>query len=424
MKIQSLPPQTLEAVYTKEFAEQQKSRYLAAVEAYKQHFGGIDGDNFRLFSAPGRTEVGGNHTDHNHGLVLAASVNLDVIAVVEPLSEKKIVLKSEGYPESVIDISDTAVKENEKNTSDALIRGVVKGFINEGYEVGGFKAYTTTTVLKGSGLSSSAAFEVLIGTILSGLYNNGGISPVKIAQIAQYAENVYFGKPSGLMDQMASSVGGFVAIDFKDAESPIIENINVDFDSFEHSLCIIDTKGDHADLTPDYAAIPLEMKQIARHFDVECLRQICREDVMLNLNLLRDKFGDRAVLRALHFFEENERVEKLVHALKKSDFPAFLDSVNESGNSSYKYLQNVYSTKDITHQGLGIALKIAERALARKGACRVHGGGFAGTVQAFVPVEMIKSFKMSIEKIFGAGSCHMLHIRPVGGVEILADEIK
>ena len=236
MKIQSLPPQTFEAVYTKEFAEEQKKRYLAAVEAYKQHFGGIDGDKFRLFSAPGRTEVGGNHTDHNHGLVLAASVNLDVIAVVEPINEQKIVLKSEGYPESVIDISDTAVKESEKNTSDALIRGVVKGFLNEGYNIGGFKAYTTTTVLKGSGLSSSAAFEVLLGTILSGLYNNGGVSPVKIAQIAQYAENVYFGKPSGLMDQMASSVGGFVAIDFKDAESPIIENINVDFDSVEHAL--------------------------------------------------------------------------------------------------------------------------------------------------------------------------------------------
>ena len=418
MKPECLPPQTLENLYTKQCVQEQRSRYLAAVEAYKAHFGGIDEKSFRLFSAPGRTEVGGNHTDHNNGRVLAASVNLDVIAVAEPLNEPKIVLKSEGYPESVIMTEDTEVKESEKNTSDALIRGVVKGFLDNGYNVGGFKAYTTTNVLKGSGLSSSAAFEVLVGTIINSLYNNGMISPVKIAQIAQYAENVYFGKPSGLMDQMASSVGGFVAIDFKDVDSPIIENINVDFESFGHALCIIDTKGDHADLTPDYAAIPEEMKKIAAHFGVSCLRRICREDVILNMNLLRDEAGDRAVLRALHFFEENDRVVKLVHALKNNDFSAFLDSINESGNSSYKYLQNIFSVNDITHQGLGIGLNIAEHALARKGACRVHGGGFAGTIQAFVPVEMLKAFKLSIEKIFGAGSCHLLHIRPVGGVEV------
>ena len=422
MKLECLPPQTIETLYTKELAAQQKERYISAVKAYEQHFGGIG--EFRLFSAPGRTEVGGNHTDHNNGRVLAASVNLDIIAVAEAIDEPRIILKSEGYPEISVSVEDTEVRESEKNTSDALIRGIVKGFLNNGYRVGGFKAYTTTTVLKGSGLSSSAAFEVLVGTILNRLYNGGNVNPIKIAQIARYAENVYFGKPSGLMDQMASSVGGFVAIDFKDPKNPVIENIDVDFNSFSHVLCIIDTKGDHADLTPEYAAIPYEMKQVAAHFDVDCLRRICREDIVLNINLLREKFGDRAVLRSLHFFEENDRVEKLVHALKKGDFDAFLGSVKESGNSSYKYLQNVFSVSDTCHQGLAIGLNVAERALARKGACHVHGGGFAGTIQAFVPAEMIKSFKMSMEKIFGAGSCHILNIRPVGGVEVDAAELK
>ena len=395
----------------------QRARYKKPIEDYKSYFGGI-GDGFRLFSAPGRTEVGGNHTDHNHGKVLAASVNLDVIAVVEPIEVPKIALKSEGFEESIIDINDLEVKESEKNTADALIRGVVAGSKNSGYKVGGFKAYTTTNVLKGSGLSSSAAFEVLVGNILSSLYNNGGIGAIKIAQIAQYAENAYFGKPSGLMDQMASSVGGFVAIDFKDIDSPIIDKIDVDFNTFDHALCIIDTKGDHANLTPDYAAIPAEMKMVAEHFSVEYLRQICREDVMLNIDILREEFGDRAVLRSLHFFDENERVDKLVHALKTNDFNAFLDSIRESGNSSYKYLQNVFSANDIKNQGLGIGLNVAEDVLKRKGASRVHGGGFAGTIQAFVPMEMLKEFKMSLEKVFGEGSCHVLGIRRVGGTEV------
>ena len=371
-----------------------------------------------FFSSPGRAEIVGNHTDHNHGKVLAASVNLDVIAIVEPIEVPKIALKSEGYDESIIEIEDTEVKEQEKNTSEALIRGVVAGFRKSGYKVGGFKAYTTTNVLKGSGLSSSAAFEVLVGNILNHLYNDGGIGAIKIAQIAQYAENEYFGKPSGLMDQTASSVGGFVAIDFKDIESPIIEKINSDFTSYDHALCIIDTKGSHADLTPDYAAIPAEMKQIAEHFSVQYLRQLCREDIMLNMDILRDEFGDRAVLRALHFFEENERVDRLSHALRSNDFKAFLDSIRESGNSSYKYLQNIFSVNDIKNQGLGIGLNAAERVLGRKGACRVHGGGFAGTIQAFVPLDLLKEFKMSMETLFGAGSCYVLTIRKHGGVEV------
>ena len=404
-------------LYPSQDLKEQRERYRKAIDSYREYFGGI-GDGYRIFSAPGRTEVGGNHTDHNHGKVLAASVNLDVIAIVEPIEVPKIALKSEGYDESIIEIEDTEVKENEKNTSEALIRGVVAGFRKHGYNVGGFKAYTTTNVLKGSGLSSSAAFEVLVGHILNHLYNDGGIGAIKIAQIAQYAENVYFGKPSGLMDQTASSVGGFVAIDFKDVESPIIEKIDSDFAAYDHALCIIDTKGSHADLTPDYAAIPTEMKQVAEHFSVQYLRQVCREDIVLNMDILRDEFGDRAVLRALHFFEENERVDRLSHALKASDFKAFLESVKESGNSSYKYLQNIFSVNDIKNQGLGIGLNAAERVLGRKGACRVHGGGFAGTIQAFVPLDLLKEFKMSMETLFGGGSCYVLTIRKYGGVEV------
>ena len=410
-------PISVTELYPSQDLKEQRERYRKAIDSYREYFGGI-GDGYRIFSAPGRTEVGGNHTDHNHGKVLAASVNLDVIAIVEPIDVPKIALKSEGYEESIIEIEDMEVKEHEKNTSEALIRGVVAGFRKHGYSGGGFKAYTTTNVLKGSGLSSSAAFEVLVGNILNHLYNGGGIGAIKIAQIAQYAENVYFGKPSGLMDQMASSVGGFVAIDFKDVESPIIEKIDSDFSSYGHALCIVDTKGSHADLTHEYAAIPGEMRQVAEHFSVQYLRQICREDIMLNMDILRDEFGDRAVLRCLHFFEENERVDRLSYALKSNEFQAFLDSIKESGNSSYKYLQNIFSVSDIKNQGLGIGLNAAERVLGRKGACRVHGGGFAGTIQAFVPLDLLKEFKMDMETLFGGGSCYVLTIRKHGGVEV------
>lgn len=411
---------TLDLLYKAEAIGQQKMRYENAIASFKEYFGS-DGENIRIFSAPGRTEVGGNHTDHNCGKVLAAGVDMDIIAVVEPMDEPVVVFKSEGFDECRISLNELQVVESEKNTTLALIRGVAKGMSNKGFSLGGFRAYATSNVLKGSGLSSSAAFEVLVGTIFSYLYNEGKVSPIKVAQIAQYAENVYFGKPSGLMDQMASSVGGFVAIDFKDVESPIIENVNVDFDSFGHALCIIDTKGSHADLTPDYAAIPSEMKAVAEYFSVPVLRQLCKHDIILNINVLRDKFGDRAVLRSLHFFEENKRVEKLVNALKRNDFQAFLDSINESGNSSYKYLQNVFSSSHVEQQGLGIGLNIAEFALQRKGASRVHGGGFAGTIQAFVPFELLKEFKMEMEKVFGGGSCHVLKIRPVGGCEVKLD---
>lgn len=407
-------------VYPEGQLKAQEQRYRAAEVGFAEHFGELGAHRF--FSAPGRTEICGNHTDHNNGKVFAASVDLDVIAVVEPTDDGFVTIKSEGFPEDKVDINDLAVHPEEKNTSAALIRGVLKGFKRNGHDIGGFRAYTTSTVMKGSGLSSSAAFEVLVGTILSHLYNKGQISPVKVAQISQFAENEYFGKASGLMDQMASSVGGFVAIDFKDNDIPVIESIKCDFAKYEHALCIVDAKGDHADLSDEYSAIPKEMKEIAGFFDCETLRSLALADITLNINVLRERYGDRAVLRAIHFFHENERVERVVHALKNERFEDFLSSVRESGDSSFKYLQNIYSNDDIRHQCLSIALNVAESSLHRKGACRVHGGGFAGTIQAFVPFDSLKQFKMNMEKVFGTGACHILSIRNVGGCEVLLDK--
>lgn len=407
----------LKDIYPAEQLQTQIRRYRTAEVGFAEHFGELG--EHRFFSAPGRTEICGNHTDHNNGKVFAASVDLDIIAVVEPTNDNFVTIKSEGFPEDKIDINELDPREEEKNTSAALIRGVLKGFAKNGHGIGGFRAYTMSTVMKGSGLSSSAAFEVLMGTILSHLFNGGEITPIKVAQIAQFAENEYFGKASGLMDQMASSVGGFVAIDFKDNDIPVIESVKCDFAKYEHALCIVDAKGDHADLSDEYSVIPKEMKEIAEFFDCKTLRSLSLSDIMLNINVLRNRFGDRAVLRAIHFFNENERVEKLVHALKNEQFENFLLSVRESGDSSYKYLQNVYANSDVKHQCLSIALEVAESTLHRKGACRVHGGGFAGTIQAFVPFDALKQFRMNMEKVFGNGSCHILSIRSVGGCEVL-----
>lgn len=395
-------------------------RYRAAEVGFAEHFGELGAHRF--FSAPGRTEICGNHTDHNNGKVFAASVDLDIIAVAEPTDDGFVTIKSEGFPEDRIDLNDLGVHDDEKNTSAALIRGILKGFMKNGHNIGSFRAYTTSTVIRGTGLSSSAAFEVLVGTILSHMFNDGQISPVKVAQISHFAENVYFGKKSGLMDQTVCAVGGFVAIDLKDGDIPVIESIKCDFAKYEHALCIVDTKGDHSDLTADYSEIPREMKEVAGFFDCDTLRSLSLADIILNIKFLREKFGDRAVLRAIHFFHENERVEKVVHALKNEMFDNFLSSVRESGDSSFKYLQNVYSNSDIRHQSLSIALNIAESSLHRKGACRVHGGGFAGTIQAFVPFDALKQFKMNMEKAFGTGSCHILSIRSVGGCEVIIDQ--
>lgn len=407
---------TLDRIYTEDKAPLQKDRYSKAAAEFEKLFKTAPE---RFFSAPGRTEVGGNHTDHNHGRVLAAGVSLDVIAAVVPACDGIIEVKSEGFPADTIDISDLKVHDEEKNSSAALIRGVAAGFAKNGHKIGGFKAYTTSNVLKGSGLSSSAAFEVLIGTILSGLYNEHSVSAVEIAQISQYAENVFFGKPSGLMDQMASSVGGFITIDFADPSEPVIESIAFDFARSGHYLCIVDTKGNHADLTPEYAAVPSEMKKIASHFGKDFLRELSKENIMQNIAVLREKYGDRAVLRALHFMDDNERVTKEADSLKNGSFDDFLKLVKESGRSSYMYLQNVYASSAPDEQGLSTALYIAEQVLDGEGAFRVHGGGFAGTIQAFVPESRLEAFRSEMEKVFGEGSCYVLSIRPVGGTEVL-----
>lgn len=406
---------TIEEIYGNENKAFQTERYNNAVSRFKELYGDKE---YRLFSAPGRTEVGGNHTDHNHGKVLAAGVSLDVIAVVETTSDGIIEVKSEGFPVDKVELSDLSVVDSEKNTSSALIRGVADGFVKNGYKIGGFKAYTTSNVLKGSGLSSSASFEVLIGTILNYLYNDKAVSRVKIAQIAQYAENVHFGKPSGLMDQMASSVGSFITIDFEDTSNPVINSVSFDFKKYGYNLCIVDTKGNHADLTPEYASIPEEMKSVAKVFGKEFLREITKQELLENIALVREKTNDRAVLRAFHFFDDNERVEREFDALSNGNIDAFLCEINNSGNSSYKYLQNIFASSHPQEQGLSMGLYIAQNVLSERGASRVHGGGFAGTIQAFVPDEKLDEFKTEMNRVFGEGSCHVLSIRPVGGAEI------
>lgn len=403
----------LAMLYGADAVETQKKRYADAEAKFAEIFGAHE--NARVFSAPGRTEVGGNHTDHNRGCVLAAAVDLDAVAVVIPTDDNVIEIRSEGFEIKPVDITDLAAKESEFGTSEGLIRGVAAGFAENGHKTGGFKAYSTSNVLGGSGLSSSAAFEVLVGTILSHLYNDGSVSAVKIAQIAQYSENVFFGKPSGLMDQMASSVGGFITIDFKDVKDPVIDAVSVDFSKSGYSLCIVDTKGSHADLTPDYAAIPAEMKSVAAFFGGKELRDITREQLWDNISEARKACGDRAVARALHFFDESERACAEFAALRDNDIDGFFRLVNASGNSSYKFLQNVFPLKKPEEQAVVIGLYTAEHVLNGRGACRVHGGGFAGTIQAFVPNDKLDEFRSSMEHVFGKGSCYKLYIRPVGG---------
>lgn len=389
-----------------------KERYLKAIDDYTKFFDATD--DMRMFSAPGRTEVGGNHTDHEHGCVLTGSVNLDVIAIVSKNDDNIVRIKSEGYPLDEVNINELDINPNETGKAISLIRGVLAFFKDAGFKIGGFNAYTTSNVLKGSGLSSSAAFEVLICNILKGLFNNN-ISAEDIAKISQKAENVYFGKPCGLLDQMACSVGGFTAIDFKDPQNPIIEKVDFDLSNFNHSLCIINTGGNHADLTDDYAAITRECKAVSQCFGKEFLRDVSKEEFYANIPAVREKVGDRAVLRAIHIFDENERAIAQKKALQSKNFDEFLRLINESGNSSYKYLQNVFSVSKPDEQGLSLGLALSERILNGKGACRVHGGGFAGTIQCFVPNNTLNEFKDQIEMIFGKGSCYILNIRPFGG---------
>lgn len=403
-------------IYGKGNEEYQINRYTAAVDKYIELFG--DSENLMIFSAPGRTEICGNHTDHNLGRVVAGSVNLDIIAVVSKNDTDEILIKSEGYPKDTVNINDTQIVESEKNMSISLIRGTVARFLELGYNVGGFNAYCTTNVLKGSGLSSSAAFEVLVGTILNGAFNDGKISSIEIAKIAQYSENKFFGKPCGLMDQMASSVGGIITINFEDEKNPVVNKINFDFTKSGYSLCIVDTGGNHADLTDEYASIPNEMKAVAKHFGKEVLVQLKKDDILNNIAVLRENYGDRAVLRALHFFDENENVINQTDALINGDFNEFLQYSKKSGNSSYKYLQNVYANIAPKEQGVSLCLYVAENILGDKGACRVHGGGFGGTTQNFVPNDMTEIFKEEMEKVVGKGKCHILNIRNYGGIKV------
>ena len=372
----------------------------------------------RYFSAPGRTEIGGNHTDHQRGRVLAAAVNLDTRAAVRVNGTDTVRILSKGYPLCTVSLNTLVPQENEINTTPALVRGVCARFAELGCKVEGFDAYCESTVLPGSGLSSSAAFEVLIGTIVNHLFFGGRVSQPEIAQIGQYAENVFFGKPCGLMDQTASAVGNLVTIDFFDKDHPVIEPVDFDFSACGHALCIIDSQASHADLTDEYAAIPGELKQICAYFGKEVLTQISEADFFAAIPALRKICPDRAVLRAIHFSQENARVPQQVEALRRGDFAAFLELVKQSGYSSYMYLQNVIPAGYVEHQDVAVSLALCEHYLRGKGAYRVHGGGFAGTVQAFVPFELLDSFRAGIDAVLGQGACHVLSIRPQGGVEM------
>ena len=377
----------------------------------------FEGTPTRYFSAPGRTEIGGNHTDHQRGRVLAGAVNLDTVAAVKCNGTNLIRIQSKGYPLSVVDISNLEPVEAETNSTPALIRGVAARFTRMGCKVEGFDAYCESTVLPGSGLSSSAAYEVLIGTIINHLFFEGKVSQPEIAMIGQYAENVFFGKPCGLMDQTASAVGNLVTIDFLEAGKPVIEPVDFDFGACGHALCIIDSGADHADLTDEYAAVPGEMKAVAAFLGKEVLTEIDEADFYAAIPRIRKACGDRAVMRAIHFYQENARVPKQVAALREGNFDKFLQLIKESGHSSYMYLQNVIPAGYKEHQDVAVALALCEHYLNGRGAYRVHGGGFAGTVQAFVPNDILDSFVAGIDGALGQGACHVLSIRPQGGVE-------
>ncbi len=399
---------------TKKYAD----RYIDVIDSFVETFG--DAEDIALFSAPGRTEIGGNHTDHQHGCVLAGSVNLDIIAAARPNGTNTVRIQSRGYKMDVIDLDDLEIHEEQFDKAIALIRGVIRKFTDIGCRVRGFDAYTISNVLKGSGLSSSAAFEVLVCTIINGLFANNEVNAVEIAKFGQFAENIYYDKPSGLMDQMASSVGSVVAIDFASTEEPVVNKVELDLNKHSHALCIIDSGADHADLTNEYASIPEDMKSVAAYFGKEYLREVDEKEFMSEIKNIRKALqNDRAVLRAIHFFNDNRRAREEVSALKNDDFERFCDLVRESGRSSYMYLQNVYAASMPKQQAVSLTLALCEEFLGDRGAYRVHGGGFAGTVQAFVPFDMLDEFKMKIENILGDGMCHVLSIRPAGGCELV-----
>ena len=395
----------------------QRDRYINALTKFSTYYKSTD---VNIFSAPGRSEVMGNHTDHQHGEVLAAGINLDAIAIVGKTEGKLIRIVSGPYPMMKIDIGNLNKQKSKKASSEALVEGICKYFFDRGFEVGGFDAYITSDVIVGAGLSSSAAFETLIGTIVSHLFNGGIIKDTEIAIAGQYAENVYFGKPCGLMDQMACSLGGLVHVDFADESNPVSEKIMYDLSDNGYSLCITDTKGSHANLTDEYAAIPKEMKEVASFFGREYLLGVTLDELLANASKIRAQFSDRALLRAIHFVNENERVKKGVAALKNNDTNEFLKLIRESGKSSFEYLQNVYAVNDYLNQNLSLALAISDSILDKnEEAFRVHGGGFAGTIQAFVKNENVGVYKEKLDAVFGENSCHVLNIRKYGGIRIV-----
>ena len=407
-----------EGLYGKEKVLAARERYINTVNEFEKLYGGDR--EISLFSVSGRSEISGNHTDHNHGCVIAASIDLDIIAVASPTDNTVIRIKSEGFPEDVVDFGEyNAPVEARFGSSASIIAGMAEGVAKEGFKIGGFDAYTTSNVLKGSGLSSSAAFEDMVGTILSHLYNDGKIDNVLIAKLAQYAENEFFGKPCGLMDQVACAAGGMVFIDFEDPKAPVIEKLDFDLSAMGYNLCIVNTGGNHADLTGDYAAVPAEMKAVAAHFGKKVLREVDEATVISEIPALREKVGDRAILRALHFLGENKRVAELTKAIKAADLDAFFSGIIASGRSSFCYLQNVYTTKNVSEQGLSLAICLADGFLAgKKAAFRVHGGGFAGTIQAFVPTSEVEGFKALMDSAFGEGACLVLRVRRDGAVRV------
>ncbi len=407
----------LKELYGEGAVEAQKKRYLSACDKFSEFF--PDDGEVSVFSAPGRTEICGNHTDHQHGCVLAAAVDLDVIGIVSFNDSNIIRIRSEGHEPNNVDISSLAPAESEKGTSDSLIRGVAAGFKKLGYANGGFDAYTTSDVLSGSGLSSSAAFEVLIGTIIDRRYNSGKVGAIEIAKIGQYAENVFFGKKSGLMDQTVCSVGSAVFMDFADTGAPKVTAAGCDLDKYGYSLFITDTKGSHADLSDDYSAVPSEMLSVAKQLGKEYLRACDENEFYAKLPELRKTCSDRALLRAGHFFLENKRAVIAAKAIESGAMAHFLDIVKKSGRSSAMWLQNLYSTKDPHSQGITLALAVSELTLHGAGACRVHGGGFAGTIQAFVPNELADKYRESMDSLFGEGSCKKLRIRGAGGTQVV-----
>lgn len=398
--------------------EYQAERMIAAIEKFEEKYG-TDRD-ISILSVPGRSEILGNHTDHNHGKVMAGAINRDIISVVAKNDRGQVRFFSEGYHESVIGIEASADKKNFRQfTSAALVAGMIRGFENEGYKVGGFDAYTTTEVLKGSGLSSSAAFEVMIGNILNHLYNDGEVDNKEIAKIAQFSENVYFGKPCGLMDQMACAVGGFVYIDFEDEKNPVVAPIRFSLGDHGYSLCIVNTGGSHSNLNDDYASVPSEMKSVAAAMGASVLRGKSREELISLMPKLRESLGDRAIMRAMHFLSENERVEDAKAALLGGDIDGFFNNIRLSGNSSFKFLQNVYTTQNVREQGLSLALCLTEEFLrTHGGACRVHGGGFAGTIQSFIKNEDVDAYVELLDSVFGKGAAMPLFVRPLGAVKL------